>query len=106
MALRKRRYIPDCLGDGLTIDNSNKKLIGIKTTEKEILILNESGFVVGILDKGFFGLGEKKGFSKNSPEVEKVKKAVAKSHELARKKTAKTKPETKAEPKAKRTVKK
>lgn len=94
MALRKRRYIPDRLGDGLTIDNSNKKLIGIKTTEKEILILNESGFVVGILDKGFFGLGEKKGFSKNSPEVEKVKKAVATA-------TAK---ETK--PKAKRTVKK
>ena len=94
MALRKRRYIPDRLGDGLTIDNSNKKLIGIKTTEKEILILNESGFVVGILDKGFFGLGEKKGFSKNSPEVEKMKKAVATA-------TAK---ETK--PKAKRTVKK
>lgn len=94
MALRKRRYIPDRLGDGLTIENSNKKLIGIKTTEKEILILNESGFVVGILDKGFFGLGEKKGFSKNSPEVEKVKKAVATA-------TAK---ETK--PKAKRTVKK
>lgn len=94
MALRKRRYIPDRLGDGLTIENSNKKLIGIKTTEKEILILNESGFVVGVLDKGFFGLGEKKGFSKNSPEVEKVKKAVATA-------TAK---ETK--PKAKRTVKK
>lgn len=94
MALRKRRYIPDRLGDGLTIENSNKKLIGIKTTEKEILILNESGFVVGILDKGFFGLGEKKGFSKNSPEVERVKKAVATA-------TAK---ETK--PKAKRTVKK
>lgn len=94
MALRKRRYIPDCLGDGLTIDNSNKKLIGIKTTEKEILILNESGFVVGILDKSFFGLGEKKGFSKNSPEFKKVKKTVATATEKA------------TEPKAKRTVKK
>lgn len=99
MALRKRRYIPDRLGDGLTISNDIKKIIGIKETEKEILILNESGFVVGIFDKSFFSLGEKRGFPDDSPEVERVRKNLASCRgktpkDTPKKATAKTKKST------------
>lgn len=93
MNLREKNVSPDFSGPfEVTINNPKEKEIGIKVTEKEIIILSQKGTVVGLLDNTFFKMTPPEG--------------VAKSPELARKKTAKSKPETKAKPRAKRTVKK